>query len=283
MALNRAHWVLQRYGKRLQAQMESEGSLELQKPFVEAGKAPRRGFAPSRLIILGFLIVTGLLSTAIFLVAGELMIRLFQLQDAQFTGSAADLVAVMILLSYFALLAAVSAVMRRTLIDGRFFARYDELLTYVRALKTPEDVLAYAPTLRASAGRHIRGPYDLYRMVAAARAGEDHSAYYRSERLLDTITLLEQRYPFVSKDDDFRQRYWDFGRAIYGVLLKRNPELVKRSLFAGFPPGLLSHPLSRSGDTTPAPDSNGRAYGEPNETRVPNLKKSRPLRPHCLP
>jgi hypothetical protein len=189
----------------------------------------------------------------------------------------------MILLSYFALLAAVSAVMRRTLIDGRFFARYDELLTYVRALKTPEDVLAYAPTLRASAGRHIRGPYDLYRMVAAARAGEDHSAYYRSERLLDTITLLEQRYPFVSKDDDFRQRYWDFGRAIYGVLLKRNPELVKRSLFAGFPPGLLSHPLSRSGDTTPAPDSNGRAYGEPNETRVPNLKKSRPLRPHCLP
>ena len=269
-ALSPAHWVLQHYGKRLQAQMESEGSLELQKPFVEAGKAPRRGFAPSRLVIFGLFIVTSLLSTAIFLVAGELMIRLFQLQDAQFTGSAADLVAVMILLSYFALLAAVSAVMRRTLIDGRFFARYDELLTYVRALKTPEDVLAYAPTLRASAGRHIRGPYDLYRMVAAARASEDHSAYYRSERLLDAITLLEQRYPFVCKDDDFRQRYWDFGRAIYGVLHKRNPVLVKGSLFAGFQPGHLSYTLSRSGDTTPSPSINGRAYADADAPRVLN-------------
>jgi hypothetical protein len=198
------------------------------------------------------------------------MIRLFQLQDTEFTGAAADLVALMILSSYFSLLVAVSMMMRRSVIDGRFFARYDELLTYVRALKTPEDVLAYAPTLRASARRHIRGPYDLYRILAAARAREDHSAYYRSERLLDTLTLLEQRYPFVSIDDDVRQRYWDFGRAIYCVLLKRNPDLVKGSLFAGVQPGPLSHPISRSGDTTSSPTVNGRAYGDLDAPRVLN-------------
>jgi len=229
-------WLLERYHKRLKDQILAEGDHSTQKPFLETGKIPRRGFVPSRMMIAAFLLGALVASIGIFLVLLEVIIRSFGLQEAVLTGRTADAVAFLLLAMFYAVFAAVVELMRRVILEGRFFATYGLFLTHVRALKSSDEVLAYAPTLKLCAKRHIRGPYDLYRLVASWRAKEDHSAYYRSERLLELLTLLEQRYPFVCKDDDFCRRYWDFGRALYRVLWHRNPDLVKTSLFSGRPP-----------------------------------------------
>ncbi len=238
-------WLLERYHKRLKDQILAEGDLSTQKPFLETGKFPRRGFAPSRLIMVGFLVAVVAVSTAIFMVLCETIVRGFALQDAEFTGTAADLVFFSLLALYYAVFVAVTELTRRYILNGRFFATYDQLMTYVRAQPSSAEVLDYAPTLRLCAKRHIRGPSDLYRMMASWQAQEDHSAYYRSDRLLELLTLLEQRYPFVCKDEDLCQRYWDFGRALYRVLWQRNPDWVKSSLFSGTPPHLLSEGTGR--------------------------------------
>ncbi|MEQ1717243.1 MAG: hypothetical protein ABL907_14885 [Hyphomicrobium sp.] len=120
----------------------------------------------------------------------------------------------------------------RHVMKGRIFKSYQELVTFVRSCRTSEDVLNYAPVLRHAAKMHIRGPYDVFRIWSSWRASEDHTAYYRSERLLEALIILEQRFPHDSTDERFRQRYWYYARSIYRLLHARDKKLVEEFLFA---------------------------------------------------
>jgi len=263
-------WLLERYHKRLKDQMLVEGDHSTQKPFLETSKIPRRGFVPSRLIMAAFIFGMLMISIGTFLVLLEAIVRGFGLQDAEFTGPTADLVLILLLGAFYAVFVAVAELTRGYILEGRFFAKYDQLMTHVRALKSSAEVLAYAPTLKLCSKRHIRGPYDLYRLIASWRAPEDHSAYYRSERLLELLTLLEQRYPFVCKDEEFRQRYWDFGRALYRVLSHRNPNLVKTSLFSGRPAYVANEAGSRFNGERQTLVSHALSVGEDDAERMLN-------------
>jgi hypothetical protein len=137
-----------------------------------------------------------------------------------------------VMAGWFGTLHLISRFIHRRYIEGRIFPGYPELLTHIRACKTSEDVLAYAPSLRAAAKTHIRRPYDLYRLWAAWRDAEDHAAYYRSERLLDALELLAQRFPYDSSDEAFRKRYWAYSQSLYRLLLLRDPTKVQHLLFA---------------------------------------------------
>ncbi len=67
---------------------------------------------------------------------------------------------------------------------------------------------------------------------AAWRDEDDHAAYYRSERLLDALEVLAQRFPHDSADEQFRKRYWAYAQSLYRLLLLRDPQSVAHSLFA---------------------------------------------------
>lgn len=113
----------------------------------------------------------------------------------------------------------------------RAFKTYPELLRYVDASASAEEALARIPALRRAAKMHVRSPPDLYRIWQAARSDEDHSAYYRSERLLDALRVLERHFPQESADEGFRRRYWATAQALYRLLLLRDAKTVEGSLF----------------------------------------------------
>jgi hypothetical protein len=102
----------------------------------------------------------------------------------------------------------------------------------VSGSRTSEEVLAYAPVLRHAAKKHIRSPYDVFRIWSAWWAREDHTAYYRSERLLEALIILEQRFPHESTDERFRERYWSYARSIYRLLHARDKKQVEGVLFS---------------------------------------------------
>ncbi len=220
------------YARRLKAQMERESDPFVLRPFVQRSKGDRRGFiAPQLLLLMAgifILVVTtivyALLTEVIFWAAGGT--AYIPVEEAP-----AWLVFVM-LGGWYGVFIVLVETLNRKILKGWIFKNYTELVTYVRASRNAEEVLSYAPVLRYAAKRHIRSPYDLFRIWSSWRAAEDHSAYYRSERLLETLIILEQRFPHESTDERFRQRYWSYARSIYRLLYSRNKMMVEGSLFA---------------------------------------------------
>lgn len=235
-------WRCRYYAQLLKVQKEAESDPYVLRPFIHHGRAPITAWLPPKPILLT---VAG-----VALLAASL--GYFHAVDAIWLAlgfapilpiDALPLWGFLILMAgWFGTLHLICTFIHRRYIEGRIFPGYPELLTHIRACKTSEDVLAYAPSLRAAAKTHIRRPYDLYRLWAAWRDEEDHAAYYRSERLLDALELLAQRFPYDSSDEAFRKRYWAYAQSLYRLLLLRDPAKVQHLLFA--------KPYPASPDTT---------------------------------
>lgn len=220
------------YARRLKAQMARESDPFVLRPFIQRSDVPRQSWiAPYPVILMAGAVIVGMTTLAfsglthiIFWASGGS--SYLPLEDAPLW------ICMMVLGGWYGLLVLVVETINKQVMEGRIFKSYEELVTYVRRCRTSEDVLAYAPVLRHAAKMHIRAPYDLFRIWSSWRAAEDHSAYYRFERLLETLIILEQRIPHESSDERLRQRYWSYGRSIYRVLHTRNQKLVEGSLFA---------------------------------------------------
>lgn len=221
-----------RFRKRLNAQKSRESDPLVVEPFRDAGFLPRRAWVPSRILMFVFTIALLIVTSAIFLVVIEIAAWVSGMTEMIAAEDVPEWVYFALMAGWFCALWAAMELVKRHILDGRVFPTYIEILTHVRACKSSKDVLSYASSLRYAAKMHVRSPYDLYRVWRAFRDGEDHPAYYRTERLVELLVLLEQRFPFTSEDDRFRARYWAYGRSIYRVLLRRDAELVAGSLFA---------------------------------------------------
>lgn len=239
------YWASQCYGRRLKTQMERESDPYIQTPFVQRSTVGLRGWIPPRLlqVIGGILIlaattiVYALLTEFVFwAVGGTTYIPVEEAPTWLFLVTACG---------WYGVLVIVVETLNRKILKGWIFRNYTELVTYVRASRSAEDVLGYAPALRHAAKMHVRAPYDLFRIWSSRRAAEDHTAYYRSERLLEALIILEQRFPHESTDERFRQRYWSYARSIYRVLFARDKKMVEGSLFARPYSSLVSSRVQR--------------------------------------
>ncbi len=248
LGMGRVLWaggLVGRYRKRLNAQKARESDPLVAEPFREGGFVPRRAWVPSRIMMLVFTIALLIVTSAIFLVLTEIVFWASGLTQAITAEEAPEWVFFIVIAGWYCVLVAVMELVKKHITDGRIFPTYKDLLAHVRACKTSREVLIYASSLRYAAKMHIRSPYDFYRVWRAVRDVEDHSAYYRTERLAELLVLLEQRFPFTSQDYRFRARYWAYGRSIYCVLVRRDAELVTGSLFAQ-PLALQRHDKHRS-------------------------------------
>lgn len=148
-------------------------------------------------------------------------------------GLGSDLLGALVFMGTFFLITEIVARFLQRRFAGWAAANtYGQLKTLANAIATPHDALDFASSLRFAAKMHVRTPYDLYRIWSAITDDIDHSAYYRSERLIDTLTFLQQHFPHDSEDDAFRQRYWAYAQSITAILRARDPALVDHTIFA---------------------------------------------------
>lgn len=236
-------WRCRFYAQLLKAQKEVESDPYVLRPFIHHGRAPIIAWIPPKLIYMPVVGVAMLTATIGYFLAMDAIWLALGFHTIVPVDSQLPLwVVLMASAGWFGTLSLFGKVIQRRYIEGRIFPGYSELLTHIRACKTSQDVLAYAPSLRLAAKTHIRRPYDLYRLWTAWRDEDDHAAYYRSERLLDALELLAQRFPYDSSDEAFRRRYWAYAQSLYRLLLLRDPAKVQRLLFA--------KPYPASPDTT---------------------------------
>ena len=236
-------WRCRFYAQLLKARKEAESDPYVLRPFIHHGRAPITAWIPPKPILLAVVGVSALAaSLAYFHAVNAIWVALGFAPILPIDTQLPLWGLLIVMAGWFGTLHPITKFIHRRYIEGRIFPGYPELLTHIRACKTSEDVLAYAPSLRAAAKTHIRRPYDLYRLWAAWRGAEDHAAYYRSERLLDALELLAQRFPYDSSDEAFRKRYWAYAQSLYRLLLLRDPAKVQHLLFA--------KPYPASPDTT---------------------------------
>ncbi|MBY0225237.1 MAG: hypothetical protein K2Q28_05470 [Hyphomicrobium sp.] len=236
-------WRCRFYAQVLKAQKEAESDPYVLRPFIHHGRAPMTAWLPPKLILMAVAGVTLLAaSLGYFHAVNAIWVALGFAPILPIDTQLPLWGLLIVMAGWFVILHLFSKFIHRRYVEGRIFPGYPELLTHIRACKTSEAVLAYAPSLRAAAKTHIRRPYDLYRVWVAWRDEEDHAAYYRSERLLDALELLAQRFPYDSSDEAFRKRYWAYAQSLYRLLLLRDPSKVQHLLFA--------KPYPASPDTT---------------------------------
>ncbi len=236
-------WRCRFYAQVLKAQKEAESDPYVLRPFIHHGRAPITAWLPPKLILMAVAGVTLLAaSLGYFHAVNAIWVALGFAPILPIDTQLPLWGLLIVMAGWFVILHLFSKFIHRRYVEGRIFPGYPELLTHIRACKTSEDVLAYAPSLRPAAKTHIRRPYDLYRLWAAWHDDEDHAAYYRSERLLDALELLAQRFPHDSSDEAFRKRYWAYAQSLYRLLLLRDPAKVQHLLFA--------KPYPASPDTT---------------------------------
>ncbi len=236
-------WRCRFYAQVLKAQKEAESDPYVLRPFIHHGRAPMTAWLPPKLILMAVAGVTLLAaSLGYFHAVNAIWVALGFAPILPIDTQLPLWGLLIVMAGWFVILHLFSKFIHRRYVEGRIFPGYPELLTHIRACKTSEDVLAYAPSLRPAAKTHIRRPYDLYRLWAAWRDEDDHAAYYRTERLLDALELLAQRFPYDSSDEAFRKRYWAYAQSLYRLLLLRDPAKVQHLLFA--------KPYPASPDTT---------------------------------
>lgn len=225
-------WRCADYEKDLIAIKAREADEIVQRPFRHHGQAsvPARVMNPvsaACMVGVAFGVTVPLFDGLITLVQ-----RVSGVSVSEALGAAFDVVGMGLFLAMFS---GVAVVLTRLSDWGwplwRAFKTYPALLQYVETSATSEEVLARVPALRHAAKMHVRSPFDLYRIWQAARSDEDHSAYYRTERLLDALRVLERHFPQENADEAFRRRYWATAQALYRLLLLREAKAVEGSLF----------------------------------------------------
>lgn len=225
-------WRCADYEKDLVAIKAKEADELVQRPFQHHGQAavPARVMNP----VSAACMVGVAFGIARLLFAGLIILvhRVSGVSIPEALGAAFDVVGMGLFLAIFSGV----AVLLARLCDfvwplWRAFKTYPALLRYVETSATAEEVLARVPALRHAAKMHVCSPSDLYRIWQAARSDEDHSAFYRSERLLDALRVLERHFPQESADEVLRRRYWAYAQALYRLLLLRDAKTVEGSLF----------------------------------------------------
>lgn len=227
-----ALWYWMRLKRRLAQQKQREGQCWAFEAFLEQASQPRRARAVSRILVVGALLTILIATTVLFVIIADAAIFAFGLREYIENPALSDgTMALLFALWYGALHGAIS-LFQRYAKHQSIFANYQELVTHVRAARSSEEVLEFASSLMRAARMHVRGPSDVLRIWTAVQDPSDHTAYYGTHRLLEALAILEQRFPYASDDAGLRERFWGCGRAIYGVLRERQPELVKSSVFA---------------------------------------------------
>lgn len=116
---------------------------------------------------------------------------------------------------------------------------YADVRRYVESADTAEEVLRRAPSLWHAAKAGLWGPRRLF--VTFAGLGSNRSEFFDSGRLEALLRILEAKFPVDAEDETLRVRYWNYGRAVYQLLMLRGVEGAKGSLFAK---GLPKNPES---------------------------------------
>jgi hypothetical protein len=116
---------------------------------------------------------------------------------------------------------------------------YGDVRRYVESADTAEEVLRRAPSLWHAAKGGLWGPRRFFVTVGAL--GSNRPEYFDSGRLEALLRILEAKFPVDAEDETLRVRYWNYGRAIYQLLMLRGVEGAKGSLFAK---GLPKNPES---------------------------------------
>lgn len=225
-------WRCAEYEEELRTVEIREADDLIQRPFRRHGQVaiPARVMNPFSAagMVLSALGITMLLFDGLITLSS----RVAGVYVPEVLGAAFDVIGMIVALAIFSGV----AVLLTRLCDWvwplwRAFKTYPELLRYVDASASAEEALARIPALRYAAKMQVRSPSDLYRIWQAARSDEDHSAFYRSERLLDALRVLERHFPQESADEGVRRRYWAIAQALYRLMLLRDAKAVEGSLF----------------------------------------------------
>ncbi len=114
----------------------------------------------------------------------------------------------------------------------QIFASYNGLLIHAYTAQNSEEALIYAPSLRECAKHHVRSPYDLFIAAHGLFMRNSDTVYYKNARLRDVITYLEKYFPDDDIDENFKRKYWNYGRHIFKLLDFREDPLIENSMFA---------------------------------------------------